>query len=517
MSRRGSVRDYIPSVTEDTEPLIKGRTRISVRDIEEVDDEKLRDEDRTTDDGTTCSYLLFKGFILFCISLMGWSMFLAMDLQAGLENQFQAANGINMTHATFNNFMTFFSIPNIPGSILGGFFVNYITHRRGSPLFVLGMIVGQLLGAFGAIRRDTGLLFLGRAVFGLACELTNICTFAHIVHWFRGKAYNFAFAIVVAMARLGTVTIMIGGPEVVKKMDSIIDSYGSKVMDETMQITYIYLATTAILLIGLASAFFLLYVTPKPEPESNADDENKGLVDSDDLTIGGKIKSAIESFRKQAKLPTPCWLVIFICMIFYAAVEPWVIGAKTSFEKFHGVTDTTFSAVLSALISIVPIPLGPILGLMVDAVNCNAWWCLTGALLSVFGHLSLMTHYFAGVGAIAPAWLLLLANVLIGVGYSMVAGSIWSLLSYTVPKKQTSIAYGMIQAFQHIGIIFATMVSGLLVDSAMDVRTGYFHSEMFFMIILMVSLFLCVFFIILYGSGSKSMYDEDSSGAKGPH
>lgn len=161
--------------------------------------------------------------------------------------------------------------------------------------------------------------------------------------------------------------------------------------------------------------------------------------------------------------------------------------------------------------------MGPILGLMVDAVHGNAWWCLTGSLLSVFGHLSLMTHYFAGVAAIAPAWMLLLANILIGVGYCMVAGSIWSLLSYTVPGKQTSIAYGMIQAFQHIGIIFATMVSGYLVDSAVDVRTGYFYSEMFFAIILMVSLFLCVFFIIIYGSGSKSMYDEDSSGSKGPH
>ena len=135
-------------------------------------------------------------------------MFLAMDLQAGLENQFQAEDGVNMTHATFNNFMTFFSIPNIPGSIIGGFLVNKITHRRGSPIFVLGMILGQLIGALGAVKQSTSLLFFGRAVFGLMCELTNICTFAHIVFWFKGKTYNFAFAIVVAMARLGTVSIM---------------------------------------------------------------------------------------------------------------------------------------------------------------------------------------------------------------------------------------------------------------------------------------------------------------------
>ena len=86
----------------------------------------------------------------------------------------------------------------------------------------------------------------------------------------------------------------------------------------------------------------------------------------------------------------------------------------------------------------------------------------------------------------------------------MVAGSIWSLLSYTVPSKQTSVAYGMIQAFQHVGIIFATLVSGFLVDSASDVRVGYFYSELFFMATLMVSLFLCVFFVLVYRHFLKS-------------
>ena len=103
----------------------------------------------------------------------------------------------------------------------------------------------------------------------------------------------------------------------------------------------------------------------------------------------------------------------------YSAIEPWVIGAKTSFEVFHGVTDPKISALLSAMISIVPIPLGPILGLMVDAVKGNAWWCLTGSLLSIFGHLALATHIFSA-SLTAPFWLLLFGNILIGLGYTVV-------------------------------------------------------------------------------------------------
>ena len=517
---RNSVRDFLPSVSSDTAPLIepaikKDRTRLSVKEVENCD--KIENENETSQNSTdhTGAYLLFKAFVLFSISLMGWSMFLAMDLQAGLENQFQAPDGINMTHSTFNNFMTFFSIPNIPGSIIGGFLVSKITHRKGSPIFVLGMILGQLIGALGAVKQSSGLLFLGRSVFGLACELTNICTFAHIVFWFKGKIYNFAFAVVVAMARLGTVSIMVGGPVIVKWMDSLVDSDGERLIDSTLEITYIYLGTSALLLIGLASAFYLLCITPK-----NYDSEGTPTENPDSSTkfqVSSNWKDSCNELLEQVKLPAPCWLIIFICMIFYSAIEPWVIGAKTEFEQFHGVTDPTISAILSAMISIVPIPLGPVLGLMVDAVKGNAWWCLTGSLLSIFGHLSLMTHHFSS-SLIAPFWLLLFANILIGLGYSMVAGSIWSLLSYTVPSKQTSVAYGMIQAFQHVGIIFATMVSGYLVDSASDVKDGYFYSELFFMAILMVSLFLCVFFVLVYGAGSKTMYPEEGGKkARGPH
>lgn len=511
--QRGSVRDYLRSETDDRSPLLSTsssttprtfRRKISIADVE-ADEQSCLDN---------CCYVFFKAFILFCISLLGWSMFLAMDLQAGLENQFQAEDGANMTHTTFNNFMTFFSIPNIPGSIVGGFLVKWITHRKGSPIFVMLMIVGQLIGAYGAVKSSTSMLFIGRSVFGLACELTNICTFEHIMHWFKGPIYNFAFALVVAMARLGTVTIMIGGPVLVEILDKLTDADGNKLLSSSIQITYIYLGTTIMLLVALLAAVYLMAVTKYPEEtedveEKQVDSKRPVFEDSEDLTIKGKLKGVLEL----AKLPPPCWLVIFICMIFYAAVEPWVIGAKTSFEKYHGVTNFKFSATLSAIISIVPIPLGPLLGLMVDAVKCNAWWCLSGSLLSIFGHLTLMTHHFA-MDLVSPVWMLLTANILIGMGYCMVAGSIWSLLSYTVPKHQTSVAYGIVQAFQHIGIIFATMVSAALVDGAKDVSTGYFNSEMFFMIVLMVSLFLCIFFVVIYGSGSKSMFEEDSSEKK---
>merc|ERR1712139_179436 len=98
-----------------------------------------------------------------------------------------------------------------------------------------------------------------------------------------------------------------------------------------------------------------------------------------------------------------------------------------------------------------------------------------GSLVSAMGHMLLMTHQFM-LDTPTPYWLLITANISIGLGYCMVASSIWTLLSYTVSDEDANIAYGMIQSFQHVGIIFTSCISGQLVDNAIVVTTGYFHS-----------------------------------------
>merc|ERR1719219_1560988 len=124
-----------------------------------------------------------------------------------------------MTHAMFMEFMTFFSVLNIPGSFLGGFVVNWLTCRHSAILFAILGVVGQGLSTLGAYVGQVSLLFIGRMLFGLSVEVINICVFAQIVYWFNGRLYNFAYATTVAMARLGMVVIMMIGPIVTDTID----------------------------------------------------------------------------------------------------------------------------------------------------------------------------------------------------------------------------------------------------------------------------------------------------------
>merc|ERR1712170_94878 len=71
--------------------------------------------------------ILKMSIILSCTAVIGFCMFVSQGVQNGIENQFQAADGLNVSHSTYMSFMTFFSLLNIPGSFLGGFIVNWMT------------------------------------------------------------------------------------------------------------------------------------------------------------------------------------------------------------------------------------------------------------------------------------------------------------------------------------------------------------------------------------------------------
>merc|ERR1712071_102155 len=212
--------------------------------------------------------------ILFCTALIGFSMFVSQGVQNSLENQFQAEDGLNVTHPTYMSFMTFFSILNIPGSFLG-----------------------QILSTVGAFYISIPVMLLGRSVFGLSVEIINICVFAQIVYWFQGKLYNFAYASTVATARLGMVTVMLIGPmltknyavkncylleeklgfpvgcpsiyqnqTVIAKLAEIAFVNGTIVengyVSAKMQITIMYAITCAVMLLGVAATIVMFVITP---------------------------------------------------------------------------------------------------------------------------------------------------------------------------------------------------------------------------------------------------------------
>merc|ERR1712066_216214 len=158
---------------------------------------------------------------------------------------------------------------------------------------------------------------------------------------------------------------------------------------------------------------------------------------------------------------------------------------------------------------------------MGDHYKNNAIFCLAGAALSTFGHVLLILGG-QGIIPMVPVdencisdmcemktsfALLLSANIILGIGYCMVASSIWTLLSYTVTADDANIAYGRIQSMQHVGFILAGKVSAELI-SGINPKIEYFHSEIFYSAMFVLSMITIGLFIIFYGGGSRALFSD---------
>merc|ERR1712071_132244 len=180
------------------------------------------------------------------------------------------------------------------------------------------------------------------------------------------------------------------------------------------------------------------------------------------------------------------------------------MSAKMSFEQYHGVPEKPVpgetvnrSALLTTLLSAVPIIGCPIMGIVIDKYQCNAVWTTLGSFVSIAGHILLMAPQW--LSEATPFWLLVVANCLLGAGYCMLASSIWTLLSYTVTDADSNIAYGMIQSMQHIGFIIASKSDGAIIEaSTIFSLDSYFWLEVFFSGVLVLSGIISILFLVLY-------------------
>ena len=93
---------------------------------------------------------------------------------------------------------------------------------------------------------------------------------------------------------------------------------------------------------------------------------------------------------------------------------------------------------------------------------------------------------FGFLSKIAPTFVYIILNVPVGTGYSLLACSLWPMVSFIVPKEKLGTAYGFMQAIQNLGLALTAMLSGVIVD-----RGGYMQLLMFFLTFQGIA-FVCV-------------------------
>ena len=107
----------------------------------------------------------------------------------------------------------------------------------------------------------------------------------------------------------------------------------------------------------------------------------------------------------------------------------------------------------------------PFFGLIVDYTGRNVSWVFIATLITLFSHAMLAFTF------LHP----LIAMILMGFGYSLLACALWPMVSLVIPEHQLGTAYGIMQSVQNLGLGTVVMAAGYIVDSQ-----GYLVLEIFF-------------------------------------
>lgn len=405
---------------------------------------------------------------LFFMCLLGFGSYFCYDNPGAIQENFTEDMGLTTTEFTL--LYAVYSWPNVILCFVGGFLIDRVFGVKfGTVLYAFIVVIGQLVFAFGAYSNSFGLMLVGRFIFGIGGESLAVAQNNYAVVWFMGKELNTVFGLQLSFARVGsTVNLWVLGP-----MYNWVEQYfhGYQCLGVTL---FISAATCVMSLFG---AIILGMLRNKRE-ESARDNPNNEVVRITD------IKDFNVTF----------WLITVICVAYYVAIFPLIALGIVFFERKFGMTDTEATHA-NSILYITSAAFSPVSGYIVDKTGRNVFWVSASIFCTIIAHAMLAFTF------VSP----FITMSIIGVAYSMLAGSLWPLVAYIIPQYQLGTAYGVAQAIQNLGLGVITMITGMIVDNM-----GYFMLELFFLVWLFVAM-LTAIVIWLYDAKHSGVLNMSNS------
>jgi len=382
--------------------------------------------------------------VLICF--LSFGSYFCFDNPAALHSEFR--EDLEMTEVQFMNLYAWYSWPNVVLSFIGGFLIDKVFGvRLGASIFSLFLIAGQFVFAAGAFINAHWLCYLGRFIFGIGGESLAVAQNTYTVKWFSGSTLNLIFGLQLAMARIGSTVNMNVMQPLYKHCESFM-SLGP----HTLGMALLIAASTTVYSFICGAVL--------------------GFMDKRAEKINKRERGAVnETEDEEAKIqltdilhfPIQFWLVTLICVLYYSAVFPFVAIAKPYFESEFGLSPSE-AALLNSIIYIMSAPLSPCFGLLIDFVGFNASFIVLANGMCLAGHIIL------GFIPITP-WV---GVIIIGISYSMLASSLWPLVSLLVERHQLGTAYGFMQSWQNLGLAVIAIAAGAIAEK------GWIKIELFF-------------------------------------
>ncbi|KOC71151.1 Major facilitator superfamily domain-containing protein 1 [Habropoda laboriosa] len=419
------------------------------------------------------------GLALMC--LLGIGSFFCFDSPGALQDNFKV--DLHMSTSQFVLLYSIYSWPNVILCFVGGFLLDSVFGiRLGTVVYMALTLVGQIIFATGAMVNTFWVMMLGRFIFGIGSESLAVAQNNYAVLWFKGKEVNMVFGLQLSFARVGsTVNFLVMEP---------LYNYVSQYYKGPKCIGIVLFIATLTCVGSMICACILGIMDKRAERLlRRGEGQEPKVVNLTDVKYFKPI----------------FWLITIIAVAYYIAIYPFIALGKVFFERKYAMDPSSANTVNSLLYFISTVAC-PILGCIVDRSGKHVFWVFISIVATTVAHgLFAFTYVNPYV-----------CMILMGLSYSMLASSLWPLISLVIPEYQLGTAFGIAQAVQNLGLAIVSILAGIIVD-----RGGYFMLEIFFLgwlwIALITAIAMWVLDVATNGGylnmtpGQKEQYEKSES------
>ena len=269
---------------------------------------------------------------------------------------------------------------------------------------------------------------LGFAIYGMGCEIAGITVTKVIAKWFTGHEMALAMGLQVALARVGTACALFFALPIAQSAGAV----SAPVM-----------FGASALCIGLIS-YIVYCVMDKKLDNSVAADQSTATESEEQFKFSDlKVIFCNQGF----------WLITLLCLIFYAAVFPFLKFATNLMIIKYGVTPD-LAGMIPGLLPFGTMLLTPLFGSLYDKIGKGATLMIIGSVLLT------IVHILFAMPLLNVWWFAVIIMILLGIAFSLVPSAMWPSVPKIIPMKQLGSAYAIIFYIQNIGLSMVPVLIG---------------------------------------------------------
>ena len=268
---------------------------------------------------------------------------------------------------------------------------------------------------------------LGFAIYGMGAEIAGITVTKVIAKWFVGHEMALAMGLQVALARVGTACALFFALPIAQSAGSVS--------------TPVMFGASA-LCIGLLS--YIVYCVMDKKLDKSIADEETAVEGEEQFKFSDlKVIFCNQGF----------WLITFLCLIFYAAVFPFLKFATNLMIIKYGV-NPNIAGMIPGLLPFGTMLLTPLFGSLYDKIGKGATLMIIGSVLLT------IVHILFAMPLLNVWWFAVIIMVLLGIAFSLVPSAMWPSVPKIIPMKQLGSAYAIIFYIQNIGLSMVPVLIG---------------------------------------------------------